>query len=132
MSRNIHFKFDANQEHQKRAIESVVELFDGFPHNKRQVRLLVDECTPNVEANDVFDEQILLGNLQEIQKNNALSVSPILNQDEGFKIPVQEKIGLWRYPSFTIEMETGTGKTYAYLRTMYELRQQFGFSKFIV
>ena len=38
----------------------------------------------------------------------------------------------WRYPSFTVEMETGTGKTYVYLRTIYELRKQYGFRKFII
>ena len=38
----------------------------------------------------------------------------------------------WRYPSFTVEMETGTGKTYVYLRTIHELRRRYGFSKFMV
>lgn len=38
----------------------------------------------------------------------------------------------WRCPSFTIEMETGTGKTYVYLRTIFELRRRYGFSKFII
>ena len=37
-----------------------------------------------------------------------------------------------RFPNFTVEMETGTGKTYVYLRTIYELRQRYGFSKFVV
>ena len=37
-----------------------------------------------------------------------------------------------RYPSFTVEMETGTGKTYVYLRTIHELRQRYGFSKFVI
>jgi type III restriction enzyme len=38
----------------------------------------------------------------------------------------------WRYPHFTIEMETGTGKTYVYLRTIHELRKQYGFRKFVI
>lgn len=38
----------------------------------------------------------------------------------------------WRYPVFTVEMETGTGKTYVYFRTIYELRQRHGFTKFII
>jgi type III restriction enzyme len=38
----------------------------------------------------------------------------------------------WRDPNFTIEMETGTGKTYVYLRTIYELSQRYGFRKFII
>ena len=36
------------------------------------------------------------------------------------------------FPSFTVEMETGTGKTYVYLRTIYELFQRYGFTKFII
>jgi|688.fasta_scaffold94544_1 type III restriction enzyme len=39
---------------------------------------------------------------------------------------------IWRSPSFTVEMETGTGKTYVYLRTILELRKHYGFSKFII
>ncbi|MEN4099938.1 MAG: DEAD/DEAH box helicase family protein, partial [Anaerolineaceae bacterium] len=55
----------------------------------------------------------------------------MLETDEGM---VLEGTGFesWRYPSFTIEMETGTGKTYVYLRTIHELRKRYGFSKFIV
>ncbi|GIV76583.1 MAG: hypothetical protein KatS3mg050_0977 [Litorilinea sp.] len=54
-----------------------------------------------------------------------------LEVDEGM---VLEGAGYesWRYPSFTVEMETGTGKTYVYLRTIHELRQKYGFSKFII
>jgi len=36
------------------------------------------------------------------------------------------------FPNFTVEMETGTGKTYVYLRTIYELNKQYGFKKFVV
>jgi len=56
---------------------------------------------------------------------------PRLEVDEGM---VLEGVGdeSWRYPNFTIEMETGTGKTYVYLRTIYELRKQYGFSKFVI
>ena len=38
----------------------------------------------------------------------------------------------WDYPSFTVEMETGTGKTYVYLRTIHELRRRFGWGKYVV
>ena len=36
------------------------------------------------------------------------------------------------FPEFTVEMETGTGKTYCYFRTIYELNKEFGFTKFII
>ena len=40
--------------------------------------------------------------------------------------------GSWEYPSFTVEMETGTGKTYVYLRTIHELRRRYGWGKYVV
>ncbi len=67
------------------------------------------------------------------QENDiATDLAGMLDVDEGMVIEgVGDRI-LAAYPSFTIEMETGTGKTYVYLRTIYELRKHYGFSKFIV
>jgi len=132
MPEKLKFKFDANQEHQKHAIESVIKLFDGFPKNKRRLELFHDECIPNIPQDETFDEEVIFHNLKHVQRINGLSVSAAMNTDEGFELSVQGNVSIWRYPSFTLEMETGTGKTYAYLRTMYELRQQYGFSKFII
>jgi type III restriction enzyme len=132
MSHKIEFKFDANQEHQKQAVESVLGLFDGFPKNDRAYNLFADECMPNIAGDEVIDEEILFHNMKDVQERNGLSISASMNVDEGFVFPIQGKIGTWKYPSFTVEMETGTGKTYVYLRTMYELKRQFGFRKFIV
>ncbi|MGH7452718.1 MAG: DEAD/DEAH box helicase family protein, partial [bacterium] len=70
--------------------------------------------------------------LLAVQENNGVLISLAeLDMDEWL---VLEGAGseTWRYPHFTIEMETGTGKTYVYLRTIYELRQRYGFSKFII
>jgi len=131
MQSNIHFKFDANQEHQIRAIDSVLGLFEGFPRNARAFYMR-DECVSNIGADELLDETVLFHNMRMIQEKNGLPTSASLNVDEGFELEVANNIGIWRYPSFTIEMETGTGKTYAYLRTIYELRRQLGFGKFIV
>ena len=38
----------------------------------------------------------------------------------------------WPPGDFTVEMETGTGKTYVYLRTIFELNRRFGFTKFVI
>jgi type III restriction enzyme len=54
-----------------------------------------------------------------------------VNYDDGIELEGVSD-NSWSYPSFTIEMETGTGKTYVYLRTIYELRKKYGFSKFII
>ena len=54
-------------------------------------------------------------NLNEIQLRNGLAPSTDLDS-----------------PDFTVEMETGTGKTYVYLRTIFELNKRFGFTKFVI
>src|SRR3989304_894784 len=132
MLQKLEFKFDANQEHQKHAMESVVGLFEGFPKNTGTYYLFSDECIPNIPGDEMLDEDVLLHNMKMVQKKNGLPESAAMNVNEGFVFPVGGKFGAWKYPSLTIEMETGTGKTYVYLRTMYELCQLFGFRKFIV
>jgi len=54
-----------------------------------------------------------------------------LDVDEGLAVKGVSNDS-WRYPSFTVEMETGTGKTYVYLRTIHELRRHYGFRKFVI
>jgi len=56
-----------------------------------------------------------LENLSEVQLQNGLAQDKILQSGD-----------------FTVEMETGTGKTYVYLRTIFELNQEFGFTKFVI
>ncbi len=70
------------------------------------------------EAIELSDEQ-LLSNIKTIQAQNNIKLSTILNKDMGC-------------PSLDVEMETGTGKTYVYIKTMFELNKQYGWSKFIV
>lgn len=131
MPQAIKFKFDHNQEHQLAAIGSVVKLFDKLPKGHSEFRL-GDDLIPNLPAEESFDEEILLGNLKEIQQNNGIKPeNEQLDVDEGVVLAgVRDET--WRYPVFTVEMETGTGKTYAYLRTIYELRKHYGFRKFII
>ena len=69
----------------------------------------------------VLEPQILK-NIQQVQKNNDLLESQQIER------PRDPNLGY----NLTIEMETGTGKTYTYIRTMYELHKHYGWSKFIV
>lgn len=69
----------------------------------------------------ITDSQ-LLQNIQKVQQQNDIRESEVLEK------PRVQKKGI----NLTIEMETGTGKTYTYIRTMYELHEQYGWSKFIV
>lgn len=130
MTNKLHLKFDPNQEYQLTAINSVLQLFDGLSRYNRKFAL-GDEIAPNLVPDESIYEDFLLENINAIQRQNNISENVELEVDDGL---VMEGTGYesWRSPSFTIEMETGTGKTYVYLRTIYELRKNYGFSKFII
>jgi len=108
----LKLKFDPKLNFQIDAINSVMNLFKG---QSKKLFNYNFQIFPNVL--DLPKEKIL-ENLNEIQKKNGLSLSNIDNLKEPY--------------NFTIEMETGTGKTYVYLRTILELNKQYGFSKFII
>lgn len=69
----------------------------------------------------VSDDQ-LLNNIKDIQSSGDIKESTIIEKPKGLKLGY----------NLTIEMETGTGKTYTYIRTMYELHKEYGWSKYIV
>ncbi|MEO0016945.1 MAG: hypothetical protein RLZZ522_228, partial [Verrucomicrobiota bacterium] len=99
--------------YQKKAIDAVVGVFDGqqrnFIHNPFQ-----GDVQPN----------ILTLNLQDLTANKrAIIAANGLSEGEAH---------LCNYPDLCIEMETGTGKTLVYLRTIYELCEAYGFTKFII
>ena len=132
MSRELRLQFDPDQKHQLDAVESVVRLFEGLPRHAAAFAL-GGESVPNLPPYEALSEAWLYDNLRVVQQTNGIGtdLAGMLDVDEGL---VLEGSGSesWRYPNFTIEMETGTGKTYVYLRTIYELRQRYGFSKFII
>jgi type III restriction enzyme len=105
-------KFAADLNFQIDAINSVVDLFDG--QSKKSFNY-TSQVIPNLLN---LSKEKILENLQKIQEGNGL---PLSNIDE-----------LKKTYNFTIEMETGTGKTYVYLRTILELNQKYGWTKFII
>ncbi|WP_373479143.1 DEAD/DEAH box helicase family protein [Geminocystis sp.] len=144
------FKFDPNQEYQLRSIDSVVNLFQDLPNledyqnnygiaeylqgklsDTSTSKAFDEEIVPNLPPDEVIYDELLFENLIAIQEENNLEESRSLEVDEGMML---EGISYdsWRSPSFTVEMETGTGKTYVYLRTIYELSKRYGFRKFII
>lgn len=131
MQSKLKLKFESDQEHQIRAIESVTGLFEGMPQTDDSFRLAGDETIANMPPYSSLEENWLLGNLQNIQEKNSLPPAMMLDTDDGEMV---EGVSLdtWHYPQFTIEMETGTGKTYVYLRTIFELRKLYGFRKFVI
>lgn len=78
----------------------------------------LDDTGYRNEAVELSDEQ-LLHNIQTLQSQNNIKLSASLVKDLG-------------RCSLDIEMETGTGKTYVYIKTMFELNRKYGWSKFIV
>jgi type III restriction enzyme len=119
-------KMEADLPYQRAAIDAICDLFGGqqsgidtftvlAPGSGDQGRL-GDLDVDTGHANPrLLPDEALLANLRRVQVRNGLA-------------PAQEV----ESHRFTVEMETGTGKTYVYLRTIYELHQKYGFSKFIV
>lgn len=119
-------QFDANLEYQEQAVSSVVDLFRGqTPKQSNFTVSLYDTMegqgtfftTTGIGNKLELDEEDILDNLKDVQLRNGLKQSTALEHG--------------KY-DFDIEMETGTGKTYVYLRTIFELNKAYGFTKFII
>ncbi len=141
MIKSLKFKFEASQTHQKEAVDSVVAMFKGFSQDTAGFQLEYD-AVPNIQDFYDFDEEWLYSNyLDVINTNNGLKLEKGLQPDlqinsslvyeDGFMLSGIHDRSV-RFPVFTIEMETGTGKTYTYLRTIHELKKYYSFRKFIV
>ena len=78
-----------------------------------------------------LSEAVLLKNLHAVQADNDISRDADLRT---ISQSIETTTGLKsvRFPNFSIEMETGTGKTYVYIRTILELFRRYGLRKFIV
>ena len=134
---DMKFKFTI-QPYQTDAVESVVNVFAGQPFNdhfsyrrdlgKQSVAvgaaygsLYEDEdlALGFANAQVQLDSTQLLRNIQRMQAQNNIQLSEAVTTALGAC-------------SLDVEMETGTGKTYVYIKTMFELNKQYGWSKFIV
>lgn len=127
----MRLQFDSNQAYQLRAIESVADLFLGQP---RIGEFLVPDLTPmfgSVSNRFDLNEEELLRNLRTVQSLNGMTPDPSLQTiEETIRTVVGEQNV--RFPNFSVEMETGTGKTYVYIRTALELNRRYGLRKFII
>ena len=124
-------KFDSNLEYQLEAIRSVTDLFEGLPPKQSEFEISFTDIigTMSLEQTELgIANQLPLGvdqllkNLHAIQEGNAIPK---------FRFLI-EKDDTYNFPNFSVEMETGTGNTYVYLRTVFELNRKYGFKKFIV
>jgi type III restriction enzyme len=133
---SLQLKFDPNLDFQLEAVQSVVDLFDGLPRRSSEFTL-GSETVPNLPIYENLSPDWLFSNILAVQNRNDPEGNLIqrsllgITYDDGLELEGISETS-WSYPSFTIEMETGTGKTYVYLRTICELRKRYGFSKFII
>ena len=114
-----------HQKFQEDAVKATCDIFTG--QIKSEHRFLADQGD-SISFVDMYgfgNEDISLQDAQLIK--NLHEVQGLQNIPRNAKI---ERLN--NRPVFTIEMETGTGKTYTYIKTMYELNKQYGWSKFIV
>ncbi|HMN44796.1 MAG TPA: DEAD/DEAH box helicase family protein [Povalibacter sp.] len=127
-------KFDANEPYQLDAIRAVVDLFAGQPSASQFEVTMADEGLSSLRLTEtglanqrvITDEQ-WLDNVRAVQKANGLPQSAELSLME-----LADGKVAGAFPNFTVEMETGTGKTYVYLRTVHELSRLYGFKKFVI
>lgn len=128
----MEFKFDAHQSYQRQAIDSVVALFEGQPFDASTLETSLSVQITGTDSQSsldlvnevgaignrlVLDEESVLQNLQRVQDANGLEVVTELSSGA---------------LDFDTEMETGTGKTYVYLRTIFELAKKYNFTKFVI
>lgn len=119
-----------HQKFQADAAKAIVDVFQGQPYQS-SISYLIDKGVSNSKqqnltdslndtgfknAKVVLDDAQVLNNIQQIQRANLIKPSDSLE-------------GTY---NLTVEMETGVGKTYTYIKTMYELNKHYGWSKFII
>ena len=122
----LKLRFEPDLDFQLQAVDAVCDLFRGQEICRTEFTVTRDRLDPQQRlafAQDdlgvgnrltLLDDEIL-ASLKEIQLRNGLPPSESLDSGD-----------------FTVEMETGTGKTYVYLRTIFELNKRYGFTKFVI
>lgn len=117
-----------HQQFQTEAVRSVVDVFNGQPKSDGLSDHVVDPGKDRTliqmkgfgNKNVVLTSDTICENVRAIQIEQGLKPVDALQEIAG--------VGM----AFTIEMETGTGKTYTYIKTMYELNARYGWTKFVV
>ncbi len=141
-------QFEKNQQHQIEAIESIVALF------QEQEKVLDEPLTKELIAGEeiiafaesvrsnqlTISDETMLRNLQKVQKGNDFSKAIIsdslermwFNEATNAKGFIPNESTISNFANFSLEMETGTGKTYVYLRSIFEMHELYGWTKFVV
>ncbi len=128
----MEFKFDAHQQYQQDAIAAVVDLFEGQP---LEFSILESKLTSSIQDKgaqaslDLINEVGAIGNRLALDHSIIVKNLQVVQDRNGLEVVDPEEVSGY---DFDIEMETGTGKTYVYLRTIFELAKRYRFTKFII
>lgn len=109
------FTLERSRELLKKAQDAAKGVIDAFENE------IKEEIGYRNSAIEITESQ-QLENIRQVQRSQDLIESTKIERPQGIKSGI----------NLTIEMETGTGKTYTYIRTMYELQKHYGWSKFII
>ncbi|MFZ1042452.1 MAG: DEAD/DEAH box helicase family protein, partial [Anaerolineales bacterium] len=135
--------FDPNQPFQLDAVAAIVNLFEGQPQSAPSMtpinvgdfgEIFAGQAQTELGVGNqiVLDETKLRENTRLIQNRNDIEIANPAAPLEAWELFDAPANSARNCPHFSVEMETGTGKTYVYLRTIFELSQKYGFQKFII
>src|SRR5665213_2728364 len=136
-------QFDANQQYQLDALASVADLFEGQPQSAPEYSVIQmgqwggmfagqEQTELGVGNQMLLSPDKLLANARALQEQNDIEIGDPSKPLEAWDLFDAAANVARTCPHFSVEMETGTGKTYVYLRTIFELSKRYGFQKFII
>jgi type III restriction enzyme len=115
-------KFDPSLQYQQDAVNAVVSVFDGQPYV-----LTGATAFQSLQIGGLFQTELGMANRLTLPNDDILKNVHSIQEANDI-----EKVAALQGREFSIEMETGTGKTYVYLRTIFALNKTYGFKKFII
>ena len=123
-------QFDSSQAYQLDAVASFVDLFEG--QTLEQADFAIEKSSNAAEPQiALFQRDLGFGNALTLS-DAAIYDNMVSIQERNDLDPITEAEFAKNGMNFSVEMETGTGKTYVYLRTIFALSQKYGFKKFII
>ena len=136
-------QFDPNQQFQLDAVAAITDIFEGQPQGAPDFSVISLGATAGLFADQeqtelgvgnrlLLGEDVLAANTRDVQLRNDIEVPDSAASLEAWAIFDGPANQSRECPHFSVEMETGTGKTYVYLRTIFELSHRYGFQKFII
>lgn len=136
-------QFDPNQSFQLDAVAAVTDLFEGQPQGAPEYAVInvgdigglfagQDRTELGIGNRLLLAEEKLTANTRAVQTRNDIEIADLAVPLEAWELfDTPANVARW-CPHFSVEMETGTGKTYVYLRTIFELSRRYDFQKFII